>query len=85
MNTKVLDKIISLLQSQDPEMVNLGKEMWIRSKPNYNDYRYISEAIALMDTSPEMFIDEMTFRLQHGYYVRDAGSSLTVSKSQITK
>jgi hypothetical protein len=73
MRQQILDKVIKLLQSEDVEMVELGKSIFVENKPGYKDYIYINQAVSLLGTSPRDFIDDTYFRISTGIDIGNAG------------
>lgn len=72
-----------MLQSEDVELVNLAKTMFIEGKPKYKDYKLMSEMIDLLGTTPSDFIDNAHFRIKHlGLDLCKAGTSGDINKVQ---
>lgn len=72
-----------MLQSEDLELVNLAKTMFIEGKPKYRDYKIMSEMIDLIGTTPSDFIDNAHFRIKHlGMDLCKAGTAGTIDSVQ---
>lgn len=72
-----------MLQSEDGELVNLAKAMWIEGNPKYKDYKLMSEMIDLLGTTPTDFVDNAHFRIKHsGMNLCQAGTSGDMTKVQ---